>query len=299
MANGAGERRDPHILFDSNYYLDTYPDTADCENLLVHYLEIGSQRNYSPHWLFDPSWYLSQTDDPEARAAPLQHYLAKGGAADLSPHPFFDTGWYRGTQMRTQEGLDPLCHFLSREEREGCDPNPLFDTAWYRERHPDVTKDGWNALFHYMRHGAAEGRSPHPSLCPELYVRRWPEAAPPGNSPLMHALIRQRLSDQHTSANLIRACETVLKAGSAGGDEIPNRPNDMGRGRSGLAQARAPKGELSEASSQKRMLEVTAVMDRLGIRRFVGEGWAGSRNEVLLLRRLFRTCGRARYRERT
>ena len=76
---GALEGRDPHPLFDSDWYLEQNRDVAAAGlNPLVHYLRWGAAEGRDPHPLFDSDWYLDKTEMSAAGLNPLVHYLRWG-----------------------------------------------------------------------------------------------------------------------------------------------------------------------------------------------------------------------------
>lgn len=193
VTRGHREGRNPHPIFSVDWYLSKYPESSECTNPLVHYMEIGAKKGYSPHPLFDPSWYLSQTNEPGARENPLVHYLTAGSAGGLSPHPLFNPGWYLRTQVDSNENVgEPLSYFLTQGVILGHDPNPLFSTDWYLYNNPDVTKAGMGGVIHYLLHGAAEHRDPHPTFSASAYLQAHPDSPAARANPLIDALERDR-----------------------------------------------------------------------------------------------------------
>ena len=89
LEHGAAEGRNPHPLFDTNFYLEQNPDVvADGANPLVHYITYGAKEGRDPHRLFDTQWYLGQIPDPlRSEVNALAHYLTEGWRQELSPHP--------------------------------------------------------------------------------------------------------------------------------------------------------------------------------------------------------------------
>ena len=118
MRYGAAERRQPHPLFDPNYYLDRYPDVRKARiNPLFHYVRHGAAEGRKPHPLFQPDYYLSRC--AEARRSggnPLVHFL-ESGWKDRYPHPLFDGESYlRENPDVADQGLNPLVHYLLFEQ---------------------------------------------------------------------------------------------------------------------------------------------------------------------------------------
>ena len=84
---GGRERRSPNQLFDSNYYLEKYPDVAAAGvNPLHHYCDAGWTENRSPHPLFDGAFYLRRYPEvAKAKLNPLLHYLRGGSRNGGAP----------------------------------------------------------------------------------------------------------------------------------------------------------------------------------------------------------------------
>src|SRR5688572_8388061 len=113
--------------------------------------------------LFDSAWYLETYPDVAARKVdPLQHYIRHGAREGRDPNRLFSSSWYLASNADvTESGLNPLVHFVLRGAKEGRNPGPLFDTKWYLDANPDVAAAGLNPLLHFLRHGAQEGRRPN------------------------------------------------------------------------------------------------------------------------------------------
>jgi glycosyltransferase involved in cell wall biosynthesis len=116
--------------------------------------------------LFDSAWYLETYPDVAARKVdPVQHYVRYGAREGRDPNRLFSSSWYLASNPDAAEsGLNPLAHFILRGAKEGRNPGPLFDTKWYLDANPDVTGAGVNPLLHFLRHGAREGRRPNSKI---------------------------------------------------------------------------------------------------------------------------------------
>jgi SAM-dependent methyltransferase len=162
---GAAEGRNPHPLFDAEFYREQYADTDfGTMTPLEHYLWEGWKKGKDPHPLFSSSLYLQQNPDV-ARSGmnPLVHYLSGGSKDGRWRHPLFDVAWYLKQYLDvSQAGTDPLVHYLLWGAKEGRDPGPLFDSDWYLAAHDGVTESGLNPLVHYVRFGRHEGRATRP-----------------------------------------------------------------------------------------------------------------------------------------
>jgi glycosyltransferase involved in cell wall biosynthesis len=113
--------------------------------------------------LFDSAWYLETYPDVAARKVdPVQHYVRYGAREGRDPNRLFSSSWYLASNPDvTESRLNPLVHFVLRGAKEGRNPGPLFDTKWYLDANPDVAAAGINPLLHFLRHGAREGRRPN------------------------------------------------------------------------------------------------------------------------------------------
>jgi glycosyltransferase involved in cell wall biosynthesis len=113
--------------------------------------------------LFDSAWYLETYPDIAARKVdPLLHYVRHGAREGRDPNRLFSSSWYLANNPDVaQSGLNPLAHFVLRGAQEGRNPGPLFDTKWYLDANPDVAGTGVNPLLHFLRDGAREGRRPN------------------------------------------------------------------------------------------------------------------------------------------
>src|SRR5581483_1562522 len=110
-----------------------------------------------PHPLFDSDWYLAQT--PDVHENPLLHYVRAGWKQKRNPCAVFDEAYYREHNPdAAQANISSLQHYLVRGAMQGRNPNAWFDTNWYASQYPDVVAGGWNPLVHYVLVGAREGR---------------------------------------------------------------------------------------------------------------------------------------------
>lgn len=111
--------------------------------------------------LFDSAWYLETYPDVAAAGLdPFEHYMRTGAAEGRDPNPFFRSAWYLASNADVAAArVNPLLHYAETGEREGRAPSPDFDPRWYLEANPDVAADGGGALAHYLAHGRAEGRA--------------------------------------------------------------------------------------------------------------------------------------------
>jgi GT2 family glycosyltransferase/glycosyltransferase involved in cell wall biosynthesis len=123
---------------------------------------VGGATGYDPSPLFDSDWYLDTYPDVAAAGVnPLMHYVTVGGATGYDPSPLFDSDWYLDTYPDVAAaGVNPLEHFTASTDSRN--PSPLFDSAWYLKTYPGVAAAGVNPLVHFVTSGCSEGRFPGP-----------------------------------------------------------------------------------------------------------------------------------------
>src|SRR5262249_9243495 len=139
---------------------------------LLHYVAFGAQERRNPHPLFDTAYYLSQVPEAAAVRIPLIHFLRQTGPEYADPHPLFDGVYYRKTYLRDQPiPTNPFLDYLNSGARLGRTPNAAFDAKGYTYENPEVADAfGGNALLHYVMKGRATKKSPHPLFEPEWYL---------------------------------------------------------------------------------------------------------------------------------
>jgi hypothetical protein len=150
---GGFERRNPHPLFDTEFYLRQHPELADTSvNPLAHYLKYGVTEERQPHPLFDPVHYLACYPDVRAaRVNPLLHFVRNGAAEGRKPHPLFQPEYYlRSCPDARRAGANPLVHFLEGRGANWGRPHPLFDCDCYLKENPDVAARGVNPLVSHV-----------------------------------------------------------------------------------------------------------------------------------------------------
>ncbi|HLY57279.1 MAG TPA: glycosyltransferase [Stellaceae bacterium] len=182
-------RRDPHPLFDRDFYRKSGPELPDGVDPFLHYIESPEGRGRSPHPLFDTAFYFETRPDVAAGGMlPLRHYVLHGAREGVSPHILFDSRWYVAAHPDAAEWDNPLLHYLAIGAPRNYSPHPLFDPDWYVSQTADP-KARQAPLQHYIDHGSAAGLSPHPLFDPGWYRRT---QMPPGETlePLAHFLSR-------------------------------------------------------------------------------------------------------------
>jgi 2-polyprenyl-3-methyl-5-hydroxy-6-metoxy-1,4-benzoquinol methylase len=184
---GAAEGRDPQALFDTTYYLERYPDVAmSGMNALKHYAQVGAAEGRDPHPLFDASYYAGQAHLAETGENALLHYCKYGFKAGLSTHSLFDVRLYLEQCPEVADrGDNPVLDFLSRRGAMAPRPHILFNTEYYLRQNPDVAAQPINPFLHYLLHGWRENRDPH-VLFDNRFYRGQYEAGADGICPLQH-----------------------------------------------------------------------------------------------------------------
>lgn len=71
-------------LFDTNWYRESYSD-IEAIDPLIHYLALGASERRQPHPLFDTAYYISR--HAAAASSPLTHYLRQGVMQRHATHP--------------------------------------------------------------------------------------------------------------------------------------------------------------------------------------------------------------------
>src|SRR6185437_13139891 len=81
-------------IFDAGFYSQQSGAPAGTDPLR-EYLARGGFEGRDPHPLFDSDWYLRNNPAVSAaRINPLLHYVRQGWKEGDNPHPFFDSAFY-------------------------------------------------------------------------------------------------------------------------------------------------------------------------------------------------------------
>jgi len=163
------ERLQQSGLLDELYYFSRYPDLDPNEvDAAQHYFYFGAKEGRNPHPLFDTEYYISQEPSLSSGAEnPLLHYVEKGHSVH-NPNRFFNTRHY--LKYSIAAGANPLIDYMKVGARQGINPSPFFHTKHYLKSNPDVQQSGINPLVHYLLTGCYEGRSPHPLFNTNYYL---------------------------------------------------------------------------------------------------------------------------------
>lgn len=173
---GCREGRDPHPLFMSEWYRETYKLDSDVIPF-VHYIEEGWQQGYRPHPAFWSDWYTDQY--PGVWGDPLYHYLTEGWKKGCLPNPIFEPEWYKRESKAAATGLtDLFTDYLIRSPQELISPHPIFDPAYYAASCHNANihiPESIHPLVHFFMNGGAV--DPHPLFDSSYYLNQGPTVA--------------------------------------------------------------------------------------------------------------------------
>jgi glycosyltransferase involved in cell wall biosynthesis len=153
-------------IFDPRWYKSEYPELSGWLDLATHYLLFGARERRSPHPLFNSEWYLEQYPDVVASGAnPLLHYLLWGAKEGRDPNAYFSSRWYLTAypDVRAQES-NPLAHYVSHGAREGRHPSSRFDPTFYLRQLDKDHPARISPLSHFLTSGQALGLVPAPTV---------------------------------------------------------------------------------------------------------------------------------------
>ena len=163
-------------LFDADFYRAAYPDIADIEDPLLHFIISGADEGRRPNARFDTKFYSDTVSNKrEWRINPLVHYLLVGrqqGAATVDPREIgptseealvrdsglFDEAFYREEHPETAQVGDVLAHYVHFGAKKGWWPSADFDPTYYSRIYKDVAESGLPPFIHYLTTGRAEQR---------------------------------------------------------------------------------------------------------------------------------------------
>lgn len=111
--------------------------------------------------LFDSKYYLFTYPDVRAQDIdPIKHYILYGAKERRNPSTHFDTNYYLNTYKDIEVNkINPLFHYIVFGWKENRNPSSLFDTKFYLDTYKDVKNSGMNALLHFVKYGKQEGRN--------------------------------------------------------------------------------------------------------------------------------------------
>ena len=153
-----------------------------------------------PHELFDAEWYLeTYTDVAEADQDPWQHFVSFGFAERRQPNAWFDTAWYAAHyESVLEEGINPFDHFCQIGAEVGYswsesaelalheEAAARFDADFYGNIYPDIVEAGADPWHHFISHGCYEGRWASAGFDSSYYAERYLADLPVPVNPLFH-----------------------------------------------------------------------------------------------------------------
>lgn len=110
--------------------------------------------------LFDSKYYLFTYPDVRAQDIdPIKHYILNGAKEGRNPSTHFDTKYYLTTYKDIEVNkINPLFHYIVFGWKENRNPSSSFDTKFYLDTYKDVKERGINPLLHFVKYGKIEGR---------------------------------------------------------------------------------------------------------------------------------------------
>lgn len=225
---GADEGRWPRRDFDTQYYLQRYPEVQRSrKNPFYHWITEGKFKGYKSHIddgqadvdsvyrvvrnELDFEFYVAQNLDVQDLIDKdvVQHYIDKGALEGRNPRSDFDTNFYFDEYLGSdKESINPLYHWGAVGKSKGyltqaevpVDANgnlsDLYevvlnglDSAYYFMTNMDIAQyDEIDPVQHFIDFGAAEGRNPRSDFNTQLYTERYPEVLEQGMNPFYHWL---------------------------------------------------------------------------------------------------------------
>jgi len=139
---------------------------------VLHYVFIGVFEGKNPNPLFDTEYYLDKYPDVIVSGQnPLAHFIRHGAQNRYDPGPFFDTGYYldQGPSIAAA-GLNPLLHYFRYGRHDGRDPNQLVTTV-HCVQQPSAAD--WTEGRNWLQQGlgAPSVSGPRPARRPHRMIR--------------------------------------------------------------------------------------------------------------------------------
>ena len=153
-------------VFDPEYYLATN-EIPDGQNPFTDYMENGYKAGRDPHALFDVDYYLLANPGFKITGIdPFSQYMTEGFKQQRNPHALFNGSYYYQQNTDVADaGMNPLLHYIlfgDSEYHENRDPNAAFDSSYYNQMNPHVAKSEMSALEHYWLFGWRESLPENP-----------------------------------------------------------------------------------------------------------------------------------------
>ena len=160
-------------LWDSEYYLDRYPDVADAGfSPLEHYVKRGWKENRATSENSLTEDYLRVNPDCKLlNISPLEHYYVFSSRRKI----FLSFECLR--EYMIQHGVEIL--------KKSSKFDPEFYLACYRKKHGEVPAE-FDPYSHYLEHGAAETVKTSAHFSEEKYLTKFPGIKAYGICPVVH-----------------------------------------------------------------------------------------------------------------
>ncbi|WP_084884053.1 glycosyltransferase [Vibrio sp. qd031] len=202
---GWKEGRDPNAFFDSEWFIQQYGITKQCQ--LLYYMKYWNRKSLVPSLRFDPKQYqFGNADVLKAGFEPLSHYMLYGRREgrqvvgqkvhlpdelnEVRRTGLFLADWYEITHEDLRDsGVNSLEHFVYFGEGESRNPNPYFDIKWYRKQYAEELGDESPLLF-YATKGWKLGHSPSPRFDGPYYAEQHLADLDKEQEPLAHYLTK-------------------------------------------------------------------------------------------------------------
>lgn len=160
-------------LFDYDFYKKEYPEVDNFKNdLILHYMFIGSKFNFRPTKYFDTNYYSNTYNfngnpfydyilDETGREISFTQNIKNKEAYDIIKNSeFFDEEYYLNNYPEVKG--DPLIHFIYIGAKKKYNPSNKFNTAWYFKNYPESQTHILNPIVHYLEIGKEKGYLPKP-----------------------------------------------------------------------------------------------------------------------------------------
>lgn len=127
------EEYSPNSMFDVEYYLEHNENLPKGTNPFLHFISKGWKEGKDPHWLFDCNYYLSVNKDiRDEKMNPFFHFLEYGWKEKRPTHPLFDQDFYEGL-YQDLKGSNLLRHYILYGYKERRNPSLFFNNDYFRK----------------------------------------------------------------------------------------------------------------------------------------------------------------------
>ncbi len=140
-------------LFDPQFYLELYPDVAGANlDPLRHYIAFGRAERRKPHLLFDTHFYLSQMPAKERHILPPVHFILFGCERGISPNRWFDPEYYlKHAESVSLKLRDAFFHYAAVGNQKNLRPSLEFNPRRFLRQNPQAKAEGMTAMEYFIR----------------------------------------------------------------------------------------------------------------------------------------------------